>query len=125
MKKEVDVMASYETKRIFGNNLTRLIDAQNKTQLELAEAIHVAPSSVSYWCNGEKMPRMDKVELIAQFLNVSKSELLEAYMPKSSVPTDKEIQFALFGGSDEITAKMYEEVKNFAAYVKQRENYGK
>ena len=39
--------------------------------------------------------------------------------------SDEDIQFALFGGSDEITEKMYEEVKNFAAYVKQREGYNK
>jgi transcriptional regulator with XRE-family HTH domain len=122
---EVDVMASYETKRIFGNNLTRIIDSQNKTQLELASALDVSPSSVSYWCNGEKMPRMDKIESIADFLGVSKSDLLEDNISKTTTISDKDIQFALFGGSDEITEKMYEEVKNFAAYVKQRENYGK
>lgn len=118
-------MASYETKRIFGNNLTRIIDSQNKTQLELASALDVSPSSVSYWCNGEKMPRMDKIESIADFLGVSKSDLLEDNISKTTTISDKDIQFALFGGNDEITEKMYEEVKKFAAYVKQRENYGK
>ena len=118
-------MATYETKRIFGMNLTRLIDSQNKTQLELADHLHVSPSSVSYWCKGEKMPRMDKIELIADFLEVSKSDLLEDHTIKSSTISDKDIQFALFGGNDDITEMMYEEVKKFAAYVKQRENYGK
>lgn len=116
-------MASYETKRIFGKNLTRLIDSQNKTQLQLASALDVSASSVSYWCNGEKMPRMDKVEQIAKFLGVSKSDLLEENVVNNYVPSDADIQFALFGGSDEITAKMYEEVKSFAAYLRQREGY--
>ena len=40
-------------------------------------------------------------------------------------PSDEDIQFALFGGNDEITESMYEEVKKFAAYVKQREGYNK
>lgn len=118
-------MVSYETKRIFGKNLTRLIDSQDKTQLQLASALGVSASSVSYWCNGEKMPRMDKIEQIAKFLDVSKSELLEEHVVNTYIPSDADIQFALFGGRDEITAKMYEEVKSFAAYVKQRENYGK
>lgn len=118
-------MATYETKSIFGRNLTRIIDSKGITQLELAMRLNVAASSVSYWCNGEKMPRMDKIEMIADFLGVSKSDLLEERASKANIPSDEDIQFALFGGSDEITAKMYEEVKNFAAYVKQRENYGK
>ena len=35
--------------------------------------------------------------------------------------SDYDIKFALFGGSDEITDEMYDEVKRFAAYIKQRE----
>lgn len=34
--------------------------------------------------------------------------------------SDDEIKFALFGGDGEITDEMYEEVKRFAEYVKQR-----
>ncbi len=35
--------------------------------------------------------------------------------------SDDEVKFALFGGDGEITDAMYEEVKRFAAFVKQRE----
>lgn len=35
--------------------------------------------------------------------------------------SDDDIKFALFGGDGEITDAMYEEVRRFAAYVKQRE----
>ena len=35
--------------------------------------------------------------------------------------SDDDIKFALFGGDGEITDAMYDEVRNFAAYVKQRE----
>ena len=35
--------------------------------------------------------------------------------------SDEEIKFALFGGSGDISDEMYDEVKKFAAYVKQRE----
>ena len=34
---------------------------------------------------------------------------------------DEDIKFALFGGDGEITDAMYDEVKRFAAYIKQRE----
>ena len=35
--------------------------------------------------------------------------------------SDDDIKFALFGGDGEITDSMYEEVRRFAAFVKQRE----
>lgn len=35
--------------------------------------------------------------------------------------SDEDIKFALFGGDGEITDAMYEEVRRFAAFVKQRE----
>ena len=35
--------------------------------------------------------------------------------------SDDDIKFALFGGDGEITDAMYDEVKRFAAFVKQRE----
>ncbi len=35
--------------------------------------------------------------------------------------SEEEIKFALFGGDGEITDAMYDEVKRFAAYVRQRE----
>ena len=68
---------------------------------------------------------------IAAYFGVSVGYLLGEETEKAPAESgkrpvsDEDIQFALFGGSDEITEKMYKEVKNFAAYVKQREGYNK
>lgn len=70
-------MSTYETKQIFSENLCKLLSQSGKTQLDLALQLGVAPSSVSSWCNGEKMPRMDKVERMAQYFNVPVSSLIE------------------------------------------------
>ena len=66
---------------------------------------------------------------IASYFGVSVGYLLGEEAEKAPAETgkrlvtDEDIQFALFGGSDEITERMYDEVKKFAAYVKQREGY--
>ncbi len=67
----------------------------------------------------------DTITKIAAFLNVSTDELLTdkeapADTGKRSI-SDDDIKFALFGGDGEITDAMYDEVRSFAAYVKQRE----
>lgn len=53
-------------------------------------------------------------------LGVEKKEKAPAESGKRSI-SDDDIKFALFGGDGEITDAMYEEVRSFAAYVKQRE----
>lgn len=77
-------MEMYETKKIFSKNLSNLLSDQKKTQVDVAEALGVSTSTVSSWCTGEKMPRMDKVERLAKYLSVGKSDLLEEN--KSPVP---------------------------------------
>ena len=64
---------------------------------------------------------------IASYFGVSVGYLLGEEIEKASVTddrrqiSDEDIMFALFGGDGEITEEMYEEVKGFAAFVKQRE----
>ena len=64
---------------------------------------------------------------IARYFNVSVAYLLGEETKKAPtgngecVVSDDDIKFALFGGDSEITDAMYEEVRRFAAYVKQRE----
>lgn len=78
-----------DIKRIFSHNLSRLLNEHHETQAELAEKMHVAPSSVSGWCTGTKMPRMDKVEWIASHFNVSRADLIEDHtspLPADAIP---------------------------------------
>lgn len=70
---------------------------------------------------------------ISSYFGVTVGYLLGEEEQKEKAPaesckrlvSDEDIQFALFGGRDEITEKMYDEVKKFAAYIKQREGYDK
>lgn len=87
-------MGDYETKQIFSRKLSKLLSDRGLTQAELAELMGVAPSSVSSWCNGEKMPRMDKIEWIAQKFNLMKSDLIEETVIPPNViriPTMKKV----------------------------------
>ena len=64
---------------------------------------------------------------IATYFGVSVGYLLGEEREKAPADngkrsvSDDDIKFALFGGDGEITDAMYDEVRSFAAYVKQRE----
>lgn len=91
-------MNDYETKQIFAKKLSTLLASREITQNELANLMGVSASSVSAWCNGDKMPRMDKIEWIAQRFGVTKSELLEeTSLPPNVMPLPKMKKVPLVG----------------------------
>lgn len=75
--KKGGAMMSDNVKRIFARNLTRYIAQSGKTQKELADMLGVAQSTFNNWCTGVRYPRMDKVEQLARYFNIKKSDLIE------------------------------------------------
>ncbi len=70
-------MTDQEQKRIFANNLSRLLIEHNKSQREVAEAIQVSPQTFNTWCQAIALPRMGKVQKLADYFHVLKSALLD------------------------------------------------
>lgn len=66
-------------KEIFSNNLKKWLSIRNKSQTDIVENFDISPSTVSDWCNAKKFPRIDKIEMLANFLNIYKSDLIEEH----------------------------------------------
>ena len=77
-------------------------------------------SAVAKWKAGGK-PNGNTAGKLAAYLGVTTDFLLTGQVEPKPIVTDDDIKFALFGGDGEITDEMFDEVRNFAAYVKQRE----
>ncbi len=71
-------MSEFEKKlnQIIADNISNLLRIHNRTQLELAEELDVSQATVSNWCNGVKVPRMDKIDKICAFFGVSRSDIM-------------------------------------------------
>lgn len=66
-----------DNKNIFARNLNNLMNANGKTRKELSEVLGISYFTITAWTNGTKYPRMDKVEMLANYFGVTKSELIE------------------------------------------------
>lgn len=74
-------------KQIFAANLRRLMREHNERQVDVARLLDVTKSSVSAYCSGEQMPRMDKLEQLAQHYGVSRAALImEEERPDDQAP---------------------------------------
>lgn len=70
-------MADEEQRRIFSNNLNKYLSISNKTQKEVADSIQVSPQTFNTWCQGIALPRMGKVQLLADYFGINKSDLID------------------------------------------------
>lgn len=70
-------MAEDEYKKIFSRNLKYYMEINNKTQSDLMTDLKLSSSTLSNWCTGLKLPRMDKVQMLADYFGILKSDLIE------------------------------------------------
>ncbi len=70
-------MEENEIKKIFSKNLAFWLNERNKTQADLYKQIKVSSATASDWCNEKIIPRVDKSVVIAEWLNIEFSDLLE------------------------------------------------
>lgn len=70
-------MTNAGSKEVMAKNLTYYIERSGKTQKEIADAIDVPPSTFSAWVKAKKYPRIEKIETLASYFGVSKSDLIE------------------------------------------------
>lgn len=61
---------------VFARNLKKYMDEYGLTQTDVAKRLGVTISSVSYWLNGTKTPRMDKVDLLCNMFHCDREDLI-------------------------------------------------
>ena len=66
-----------EHKEVFAKNLKKYMEINGKSRREVCAALGYSYFTFSDWVNGKKMPRMDKVEQLANYFGVLKSDLIE------------------------------------------------
>lgn len=68
---------SLGNKQIMADNIKRLLKAKGLNPRQLAIALDFKYTTVNDWVNAKTYPRIDKIEMLANFFNVSKSDLVE------------------------------------------------
>ena len=110
---------------MFFNRFKALCDERDISVYRACTDIGLNRSAVAKWKSGGS-PNGTTAAKLAEYFGVStdyllgQSDLRTAAEPERTV-SDDDIKFALFGGHGEITDAMYEEVKRFAAFIRDRE----
>ena len=110
---------------VFFTRFRELCDERGISVYRACTDIGLNRSAVAKWKAGGR-PNGTTARKLADYFGVTTDYLLgqsdkklPGEMPRTV--SDEDIKFALFGGDGEITDEMYDEVKRFAAFIRQRE----
>lgn len=101
------------------NNLRKLRSEKGVSQQEVATYLKVSNQAYSNYENEKREADYETLVKMAEYFSVSVDRVLGR--DKSNLyPTAEDIKYALFEGDDNVSDEAYEEVKRFAAYIKER-----
>ncbi|WP_312247890.1 XRE family transcriptional regulator [Streptococcus parasuis] len=77
-----------ENKDIFSKNLKYYMDKKGVDRNQLCSDLDLKYTTVRDWIKGITYPRIDKIELLANYFGINKSDLIEekSKIPSSSIP---------------------------------------
>lgn len=84
--------SSLGNKEIMATNIRRHLDKLGMNVKDFATTMNFKYTTVLDWVNAKTYPRIDKIEMMANFFKVEKSDLVEIYSPSltpSQSPTDE------------------------------------
>ena len=70
-------MSNLGNKEIMAKNLQYYMTRSGKSQKELAQIVGVSTSTFNDWVKAKKYPRIDKIEMLANYFRILKSDLIE------------------------------------------------
>lgn len=70
-------MAENNIRKIFVHNLRNLMDKKGKKQSDVIRELKIPEATFRSWYNGEKYPRIDKQQMLADYFNVPRLRLTE------------------------------------------------
>lgn len=81
-------MNDRNSKSILAKNIRHYMELNNKSRNDMCEALGVKYTTLTDWVNGKTYPRIDKIELMANYFGIKKSDLVEdrKKLPPDAIP---------------------------------------
>lgn len=77
-------MSDLGNKQIMASNIQYYMDLHNKSRNDMCEALGVKYTTFTDWVKANAYPRIDKIELMANYFGISKADLVEKRNPTAS-----------------------------------------
>lgn len=79
-------MSDLGNKEILAENLKMFMNKKNVDRNTLSKLLDVPYTTLSDWINAKKYPRIDKIEMLANYFKIEKSDLIEKQVDLTKIP---------------------------------------
>lgn len=83
-------MANNKSKQIFADNLRYYMNKNGKNGTNIIDDLNIKNSTFYNWLSAETYPRIDKIELLADYFDITKADLVEDKTETNKKSTGKE-----------------------------------
>lgn len=84
-------MTALGNKEIMSKNIKHYMEVNGVTRKDMCEALGVKYTTLTDWINGNSYPRIDKIELMANYFGIAKADLVEDHTSKRTYYLDPEV----------------------------------
>ena len=103
-------------KEVMAKNISKYMKEKNVDRTKLSKDLKLKYTTVSDWINAKTYPRIDKIELLANYFGVTKADLVEEenYQPTTVA--------AHFGGElDDLDQEEMQKVLEYVKFLKSQQ----
>ncbi len=90
-------MGELGNKDIMAKNIQFYMDKYEKTRQDMCDALGVKYTTFTDWVKGNSYPRIDKIELMANYFGISKADLVEDHTKYESNSLKKATTIKIYG----------------------------
>lgn len=124
-------MSDLGNKAIMAENIQRLMDSRGIDRNKICADLGFKYTTFTDWVKGKTYPRIDKIEMMANYFGVPKSELVEKYVDGGYYSDVEAAEFAeylrtrpgarmLFSAAKDITKEEMEEAVKYIEFLKSK-----
>lgn len=90
-------MSDLGNKEVFAKNLNYYMHINKKDRNDIARDLDLPYTTVTSWCKGEFYPRIDKIQLLANYFGIQKSDLVEEKSNTKKISLSKYYMCPVYG----------------------------
>lgn len=98
-----------ENKEVMSKNLKKYMDKKGVNAAEVCNALGFKPNTFSNWINAKIYPRIDKIQMLAEYFGISKAALVED-ADNITLSPKEEILILNYRDSDETTRSIVDKI---------------
>ena len=106
-----------ENRQVMARNIKRYMDKNGVNATELCKALNIKQNTFSDWVNGKSYPRIDKIELMANYFNVSKAFLVEDISDLEIITDDEKQMIIEYRNADKVTQDAIKRLLEYSKHL--------